>query len=306
MKQGSQRLLFIVPAALVLMVVLAYWSSQSRQAQTSSVGGANTVVASFRVRDGDAAAAGRALQDRLVVYGIDSKVLEASDDRVRLEVRRVAEPEPLLRALLAAEPLQFQFISSDQGAATPATAPDGSTAGGDLSPWLAGRSREEVTQQVATLRSDSDASSGTARDAVLECIPPPDKEEALALCAAWQVSPPVSIGVADIKEAHIRAHPRTEEPLVSVTFSEEAARKLSRAIADHPEQMLAVVALGELQARPVPQSPTLAENTLTFSTRTGDTHRRAAVERAQRIVAATRLRPLPAVDLESVEPHKRP
>lgn len=293
MTQGSQRLLFIIPAALVLMVVLTYWSSQSRNAQTSSVGGKNTVLATFGVGSGDALDTARALQSRLGVYGIDSSLNAVDGGQVQLEVRRVAEPEPLLNAILSSEPIQLHFVSRDQGG-TPVDPPDGSITGGDLSPWLAGRSRREVLERIATLRADA----GEAQ-AVLECIPPPDKDEALALCAAWQVGPPLPIGVADIAAANIRAHPRTEEPLVSLTFSERAAKALSQAIAEHPDQMLAVVALGELQARPVPDE-TLEANTLTFSTRTGDTHRRAAVERAERIVAATRLQPVTGVTLEGV------
>jgi preprotein translocase subunit SecD len=141
---------------------------------------------------------------------------------------------------------------------------------------------------------------------LVECIPAP-QPKAPPLCAAW-LGRPTSLGAADVREIHLGADRRTEEPLVAITFSEEGARafeEISRAAAG---KMLVVSALGEVQARPTIHGPgdLLQGGRWSFSTRTGDTDRPVAIERAERIVAAAKLPRLPGLRIEALEEARAP
>jgi preprotein translocase subunit SecD len=133
---------------------------------------------------------------------------------------------------------------------------------------------------------------------LVECIPGPDRKGP-PLCAAWLGSP-ARITSRGVQEIHLDADPRTEEPLVRVTFTPEGARAFETLTRESAGRMLAVVALGEVQARPAIDGAS-RDGQWTFSTRTGDTTRPVAIQRARRIAEASKLPPVPPLVIEAVQ-----
>jgi preprotein translocase subunit SecD len=108
----------------------------------------------------------------------------------------------------------------------------------------------------------------------------------------------------DVQEIHLGADVRTEEPLVHVTFTPAGARAFAALTHDAAGKMVAVLALGEVQARPRIQALD-SDGRWTFSTRTGDTTRAVAIQRARRIAEAAKLPILPPLVIEAVRSEPR-
>lgn len=308
MASSTSRAWFIVPAAIVLLIVVTVWSAKSGTATRALYEGKEDVVVSLGAPTGAGEQAARDLVDRFTSLGIDSQVLEADPQHVKLKLFRISEPKTLVPPVLAQEALVFQVISKDQsthladGGILP---PEGGEFDGGVSlpgehahPWLIGLSRT----QTLTRAEHTPHPPGVVP--VLECIPGHEKKDP-AQCASWLAGPPLPLTHRNIVSVKLGADKVTEEPLVKLMFDPEGAKVLEQVSREHPGQMLALVAFGELAARPEMNEP-ITTGGLSFSTRTGDTDRGVAVARADRLEAAARAKPLPPLTIESitVEPRK--
>lgn len=289
MASGISRAWFIAPAALLLLGVLTWWSAKSQRTISNAFRGTHDAVVTLRVPEGEAEKIADDVVQRFVVMGVDARVLEARGDTLKLRLNRVAEPGSALLGVLSPQPLSFRDIPEAQRLDAGFAQVD---AGVDV-PFAIGTSRAEVLASIerAQLRPGGNA--------VLECMPPQQKG-APTMCAAWLVGEDARIRRAHIQSVDLAADPRTEEPLVKITFTEEGARAFEAFSRAHVGERIAVIALGELQARPRIEAP-VTDGVWSISTRTGDTGRSEAVARAQRIDAALELAPLPPLEVQQVE-----
>lgn len=286
MASGISRIWFIAPAAVLLMVVLTWWSARTQTAVSNAFTGQKSAVVSLKV-EGDAKEAGRHLAERMAVMGVDAQVVEASGSALKLRIRRVAEPQAAIAGVLTPEPLQLFAMD-------PVQSTGDSDSGSTVRPLFIGNSRQEVLDKVTAARLPE----GTRT--ALECMTPRERG-APTMCAAWRLGEQLlPDATAQLKDIEVGADVRTEEPLVTMTFNEEGAKALVDFTARNEGKLLAVVALGEVQARPAIDEP-LQGGGLRFSTRTDDTDRTEAVARAQRIDATLHLPRLPAMTIEQVE-----
>jgi preprotein translocase subunit SecD len=299
--RGTSRAWFIIPAVLALLLIWTIVSALSNKGPSSSYEGRGAAVVTLSAPEGGARDAAPKLLERLVALGVDAQVVEAEEDRIRIALRRVADPSEAIAAATTPEPLSFYVV--DEGVQQPQDVPDAASAAPAperLHPWLAATSRADLRAKVER------AGVPEGLSPLVECIPAPQRK-APPLCAAW-LGRPTPLRAADIREIHLGADRRTEEPLVAITFSEEGARafeEISRAAAG---KMLVVSALGEVQARPRIHGPgdLMQGGRWTFSTRTGDTDRPVAIERAQRIAAAAKLPRLPRLEIKALEEARAP
>lgn len=288
MASGTSRIWFIAPAAVLLLIVLTWWSAKSQTAVTNAFHGKQNALVTLRVVGADPQKTGEQIVERMAVMGVDAQVVEARGETLKVVVRRVAEPGTALRDVITPEPLLFFELPEPQ--ALGGEAADGGAAS---VPLVTGTSRQEVLDKVAAMRLPE----GTRT--VLECMNPRERG-APTLCAAWRLGAQLPVTTAQLTDIVVSADKRTEEPLVSLTFSDEGARALEAFSTAHAGRMLAVVALGELQARPHLVEP-IHGGVLAFSTRTADTDRTESVARAQRIDATLDLPRLPEVTVQNVE-----
>lgn len=306
MASGTSRAWFIVPAAAVLVIVLTVWSTKSQTATHALYEGKDDVIVTLSTTSGSAKDALPAIIDRFVSVGIDAEALDADEHQARIELRRVSEPKETVLGILGTEPLQFQVIASDQSTHLEdggVLAPEGgqfdagvNLGGEHAHPWLLGEGRAKTLERaLQTPHPEGEVP-------VLECIPGEDKS-APVRCAVWRSLPPLPLGVKNVTSTHVGADKITEEPLVRMMFDPAGAKVLEQVSREHAGQMLAVVAFGELAARPELKQP-IESGGFEFSTRTGDTDRTESVLRAERIVAAAKATPLPQMKIESIEPVK--
>ncbi len=318
MAAGSSRTWFIVPAAVVLLVVLGVWMARRAPVASRDHSGREDVRVVLAAPEGGGEAAAKALIERLVLLGLDSRIVRADDREIELTLRRVAEAEPLLQSVLRPEPLTFHLLAEPQRtpeelAALDESDPDGGPPGGWLGdggvdpenprPWILGRGREATRE-----KADPSGLQGDEQFAI-ECIPPRPKGTPPP-CALWRAEPLPRLSAQDIVDVKIGAHRQTEEPIVTLTFRPEA-REALRAMAARAEgRMLALVAFGELASRPrIGVAPNYLDpeaGLLVITARTGDTDRRTAQERAIRISVASKLSPLPKLEVRSLEPVPSP
>jgi hypothetical protein len=297
MAADTSRTWFIIPAAVVLTVVLGVWMARQATPTSRDHAGQDDVLVTLGAPEGGGEAAARALVERLVLLGVEGRVEQASDRELSLRLRRVAEAEELLTSLLDPEPLAFHFIPEPQRAGADA----GEVDEDNPTPWTLGEGR------AATRARAEPAALDPEQRFITECIPPRPKGTPPP-CALWKVGPPVALGAADVVDTALGAHRQTEEPMVTLTFRPEAKERLRALREAGPGNMVAVVAFGELAARPRLNEhnlPDLEDGTWRFSTRTGDTDRRTAVERAQRIGVAARLPRLPPLIVRDVQARNR-
>ena len=284
--RGAYRAWFIVPAVAGLLLIWWILSARSGDSLSKPYQGREAAIATLRAPQGGGGDAAARLVERLALLGIDAAVVEASAHRVRLSLHQVADPEDAIRAVVAPDPLSFHVV---EDAVEP-------TDGGAVRPWRTGTSRGDLRARAA--------GTGAPDSLVplMECIPGPERRGP-PLCAAWLGSP-ARLTARDVREIHLGADARTEEPLVQVTFTPEGARAFEALTRAAVEKMVAVVALGEVQARPRIEAPSIGDR-WSFSTRTGDTTRPVAVQRARRIAEAAKLPMLPRLEIEAVEPAPR-
>jgi len=296
--RGTSRAWFIVPAVLGLLLIWTIISARSSDAPSKSYEGRGTAVVTLSAPRGGGKDAASKLAERLVTLGIDAQVVEAQEGRIRVALRRVADPAEAIAAAATPEPLAFYVV--DQEAQHPL---EGGEPKGDASeparvqPWLTGTSRADLRAKVER------AGAPAGLTPLVECVPGPDRK-APPLCAAWLGSS-ARLAAQDVREIHLRADERTEEPLVLVTFTDEGARAFEEVTRAATGRLLVVVALGDVQARPRIHSA-IQDGRWTFSTRTGDTSRPVAVERARRIAAAVNLPPLSPLVVQGVEEVRAP
>ncbi|MBX5480514.1 MAG: hypothetical protein IRZ16_01505 [Myxococcaceae bacterium] len=285
----TSRAWFIVPAALVLMVVITVWMVQSQTAPHQMYEGEESADVTLVATSGHGVEAATALTARLRAVGMSAQTLEVTEQKIRLRLMRVSEPREAIAALIDPEPLRFQVIAEDQHAGDA-----GPGEPGMVVPWLKGTSRADLQEKIRQ--------TPPPRGMVpaIECIRAGDRAGGV-LCAAWLTAPPAALGSENVTDVHVGAHERTEEPEVTLKLDAPGARALEALTRMNVGRMIAVVAFGELQARPRIDSP-VTGGEWTFSTRTGDTDRRNAILRAERLVAAARAKPLPPLVIESVEP----
>jgi preprotein translocase subunit SecD len=296
--RGTSRAWFIVPAVLGLLLIWTIVSALSRDTPSSSHEGRGGAVVTLAAPRGGGKDAAPKLVERLVAMAIDAQVLESDEDRIRIALRRVADPAEAIAAATTPEPLSFYVV--DEQAQHPPEQGDAASAEGDprrVRPWLTGTSRADLRAKVER------AGAPPGLTPLVECIPGPDRKGP-PLCAAWLGSA-TRLTAAEVREIHLRADERTEEPLVLVTFTEEGASAFQEIARAGAGRMLVVVALGEVQARPrIPSE--IQDGRWTFSTRTGDTIRPVAVDRARRIAAAANLSPLPPLVVQGMEEARAP
>ena len=284
--RGAYRAWFIVPAVAGLLLIWSLLSARSGDGVSKPYEGREAATATLRAPEGGGEDAAPRLVERLALLGIGAEVLEASAQRVRLALHRVADPEDAMRAVATSDPLSFHIVE-DTGEPTDA---------GGARPWLTGTSRADLRASTAR------AGPPPGLVPLIECIPGPQRRGP-PLCAAWLGSS-ARLTARHVREIHLAADPRTEEPLVQVTFTEDGARAFEELTGAAVGKMVAVVALGEVQARPSIEGPN-ASDRWSFSTRTGDTTRPVAVQRARRIAEAAKLPTLPRLEIEAVEPARR-
>jgi preprotein translocase subunit SecD len=296
--RGTSRAWFLVPAVLGLLLVWTIVSVFSGDAPSKSYEGRSAAVVTLSAPRGGGKDAAPKLVERLVALGIDSQVLEAEDDRIRIALRRVADPAEAISAAATPEPLSFYVVDEQARQSVGGAEPvDEAADPTRVHPWFTGKSRADLRAKV----EQTGAPAGLTP--LVECIPGPDRKGP-PLCAAW-LGRATRVGARDVREIHLSADERTEEPLVLVTFTEEGARAFEELTRAATGRMLAVVALGEVQARPRIHSA-IQDARWTFSTRTGDTSRPVAIERAKRIAAAVRLPLLPPLLIQEVEGAEAP
>ena len=323
MPAGAPRTWFLIPAAAVLLVVVGVWMARSSPQASRDHSGGEDVRVLLSAPEGGGTEAAKSVIERLVLLGLDGRIVRAEDREIELTVRRVAEAEALIASVVAPEPLTFSLLAEPQRApdddspeAVAARAPvpqdpnappplpdEGGAEPDNPRPWAIGAGREATRAKAAP-----EALQG-AEQFALECIPPRPKGTP-APCALWRAEPIPELTARDVSEVKIGAHRRTEEPIVTVTFRPEAKEAL-RALAARAEgRMIALVAFGELAARPRVKTETNfidpEAGTLVFSTRTGDTDRRTAQERAVRISTASKLPALPKLEVRSITPAPSP
>lgn len=287
MPRVTSRAWFIIPAAFGLLLIWTLISARSSDSGSSSYEGRDAAVVTLVAPNGGGREAAPRVVERLVALGIDAEVVAAAEDRIRIALRRVADPAEAIRAAAAPEPLSLHVVDER------AQAPDAQS--GDpkrLHPWLTGTSRADLRARIER--------GGTPPEQVplVECVPGPDRKGP-SLCAAW-LGTPARIGSRQIQEVHLSADERTEEPLVQITFTPQGTRAFAELTREAAGKMLVVLALGEVQARPRIDAP-IPDGRWTFSTRTGDTSRPVAIQRARRIAAAVKLPSLPPLAVETVE-----
>jgi preprotein translocase subunit SecD len=291
--RGAYRAWFIIPAVVVLLVIWTILSARSGDSLSKPFEGRDAAVVTLLAPDGGGAAAAPRLVEWLVALGIDSEVVEATNGRIRVALRRVADPAEAIHAVTTPDPLSLHVVLEDAQQA----AADGPRAGdaaepAHLRPWLMGTSRADLRARIDR------AGAPAGLTPLVECIPGPDRKGP-PLCAAW-LGTAAGITSRDVREIHLGADARTEEPLVHVTFTPEGARAFEALTRGATGKMLAVIALGEIQAR-ARIDVAIPDGKWTFSTRTADTTRPVAVQRAQRIAKAVNLPPLPPLVIETVQ-----
>ena len=293
MARGTSRAWFIVPGALALLLIWTIVSRLSGERSSSTYQGRGTAVVTLSAPKGGGKDAAPKLLERLAALGIDAQVREAEDDRILIALRRLADPAEAIAAAAAPDPLSF-YVVDETAQQMPEAGPASSASSGPerVHPWLTGTSRADLHAKVES------AGVPQGLTPLMECIPSPERG-APPLCAAW-LGRATGLGAREVREVHLRADKRTEEPLVVLTLTEEGARAFEDVTRSAVGKMLAVVALGEVQARPRIQSA-IQDGSWTFSTRTGDTTRPVAVERARRIAAASDLPRLPPLVVQAVE-----
>ena len=293
--RGAYRAWFIVPAVGGLLLIWALLSARSGDTLSKPYEGQDAAVVTLRAPEGGGEQAAARLVERLAALGIDAVVAEASADRMRLALRRVADPSEAIRAVATPDPLSFHVVEEVPPAPEAERAGERAS-GGDLRPWLTGTSRADVQARAER------AGPPHGLAPLIECIPGPDRRGP-PLCAAWLASA-ARMSSRDVQEIHLGADVRTEEPLVHVTFTPAGARAFEALTRAAAGKMVAVLALGEVQARPRIQALN-SDGRWTFSTRTGDTTRAVAIQRARRIAEAAKLPILPPLVIEAVRSEPR-
>jgi hypothetical protein len=295
----TSRAWFIVPAVLLLLVGLTLLSLRTGKELTEPFAGATSAEVLIRAPSGGGAEAAKQLVVRLALLGVNSTVVSAEDRSIRLHLKYVSDPAHAAASVIEPQAVRVQPIL-DARPLLPPDAPELKlpvAPGGEKLPlpFVTAPTRAEVDAVVA----QRGLPSGMAY--ALECIPAPKRGEA-GMCAAWLLGPETLEG-SHLTKATISSHTRTEEPLVTFNVDEAGARALEALTTNNLGRQAAVIALGEVRARPLMVEPARG-SAWTFSTRTGDTHRRQAVERAERIAAAAELPALPPLTLEKVELQK--
>ncbi len=296
MADASNRSWFLIPAGVVLLVVLGVWMARQVKPASRDHTGEDSVKVVLDAPDGDGVEAAKLLMERLLLLGISAEMVKAEPGSLDLRLRRVREPRALLEAALTAQPLTFYVIPEPQ------REPQGDDAdAGKVDPlnpvaWILGQGR------AATRALEEPSALSEGESFALECIPPRPRDQP-APCALWRVEGASPLTAEDISEATLTADRRTEEPLITFTFAPGAEARWAALRERAGGQQVAVVAFGEVAARPrVSADPPegLGPNQWRFSTRTGDTDRPTAIERAERINAASRLKPLPRLMIREV------
>lgn len=303
MASSNSRLYFIVPALFVLLGVITLWSARTGRPETGPFDGRRNAVLQVAAPDGGGVGAAKNLVERLLLLGVHAEAADVAESGFKLRLYRVAEPREAVLAAMKPDAIRLQVIADDQSAPTDAAialeaqvqpmtvvVPPAEA----LEPFLKATSRAELNEKLAQTPPPPE------REAVPECTPAPEKSTITALCAAWLTWPAASLSGQNVTASKISADRQTEEPLVTFMLDEAGARELERLTSENVGRQLGVVALGELQARPE-ITGTVTGGTWTFTTRTGDTDRPAAISRAQRVSAATKLERLPRLVIDSVE-----
>jgi preprotein translocase subunit SecD len=294
--RGAYRAWFIVPAVGGLLLIWALLSARSGDTHSNPYEGSDAAVVTLRAPEGGAEQAAPRLVERLGALGIDAAVAEASADRLRLTLRRVADPTEAIRAAATPDALSFHVVEEVPPAPEAERSAERSQ-GADLRPWLTGTARADVRARAER------AHPPEGLVPLVECVPGPGRRGP-ALCAAW-LAGPARMSTRHVQEIHLGADARTEEPLVHVIFTADGARAFEALTRAATGKMVAVVALGEVQARPRIQAPN-SDGRWTFSTRTGDTTRPVAIQRARRLAEAAKLPALPPLVIEAVHNVPRP
>ncbi len=295
----TSRAWFVVPAVILLLLGLTLLSLRSGKKLTEPFAGAGSAEVLFRAPSGGGVDAAKHLVNRFALLGIASSVVSAEDRSIRMRLNSVSDPAHAAASVVEPQAVQVRPIL-DARPLLPAGAPELElpvAPGAEKLPlpFVTAPTRAEVDALVAQRGLPSGMSYA------FECIPGPSRGEP-GMCAAWLLGPE-SLEGDHVRAARIGSDRRTEEPLVTFEVDEAGARALEELTTKNLGRQAAVIALGEVRARPlmIEASRGFA---WTFSTRTGDTNRRQAVERAERIAAAAELPALPPLVVEKVEPQK--
>ncbi|MGA9525995.1 MAG: hypothetical protein WBV82_31340 [Myxococcaceae bacterium] len=299
MAKETSRAWFIIPAVILLLVGMTILSLRTGKKLTEQFAGATSAEVLIRAPSGGGVEAAKQLATRLALLGVNSSVVSADDRSIRLQLKFVSDPGHVAASVVEPQPVRVQPIL-DARPLLPTDAPELKlpvAPGAEKLPlpFVTASTRAEVEDVVA----QRGLPSGMAY--ALECIPAPRGAEA-GMCAAWLLGPETLEG-SHVLDAKISSDVRTEEPLVTFTLDEEGARALEELTTKNLGRQAAIIALGEVRARPLMVEPSRG-TAWTFSTRTGDTGRRQAVERAERIAAAAKLAVLPPLSVEKVETQK--
>jgi hypothetical protein len=294
--RNTPRAWFLIPAIILLLIGLTVISIRTGPGLSQPFSGSRSAKVELGVPEAPADAVAKQVAARLALLEVDTAVVATREHSAELLVKRVDDPAEAAASVVQPEAVLVRPIV-DARPHLPMDAPELKM------PVAPGTEKLPLPFVVAPTRSEvrkvlQARGLPQGLEVALECVGSPSGEES-GMCAAWLLGPEQLQG-HHVLDATITSHRRTEEPLVTFKVDAEGARILEELTSKNLGRQAAIIALGEVRARPL-MTEVSKGDAWTFSTRTGDTNRRQAVERAELIASSARLPPISRVTVDRVE-----